>query len=424
MIYTDENYKLELIDKIVNSTNMREAIKIYGENLVYLRGYKFILTVNSNEGFITGESIDKDFSNGGVIRSLYGSNRVFILDEVSFSEMIKTQEAKFRIDYSISMDTQAVSYLEPYIENKLTRIPADMLEMVDFLVLNNINYDSFPYQFENLFNISDLTKNEKIFKKIKAYEFFKNIDVSLYKKDRVLRTKLSDEELNILAQTRISYEMHNLSDGGFSKALNQRFNYVYFTLLVIVIIQFENPDNNLVEKLNLYFKFHDELIANINLRDSILALEFFRKKHSLNFFSKIQISYAKLFPVLKGMAWDILHFRQLEQNATFEMMGKGSFFFPAFLTYDKKFIEIINLFQLKALVYKNNGEILPFYKYNFYNYEELDKTDREIIGNKYFSMESRYLRFLRRDSSFKNLSKIIRDLEIRLSKVAKVSKIE
>ena len=65
MIYTDDNYKLELIDKIVNSTTMREAIKIYRENLSYLKGYKFVLTVNSNEGFITGKALDKNFSNGG-----------------------------------------------------------------------------------------------------------------------------------------------------------------------------------------------------------------------------------------------------------------------------------------------------------------------------------------------------------------------
>lgn len=424
MIYTDENYKLELIDKIVNSTTLREAIKIYRENLIYLKGYKFILTVNSNEGFITGKALDKNFSNGGAIRSLFGSNRVFVLDEVSLIENFKSEKAKIHTDYSVSMDTQAVSYLEPYIENKLTRIPADMLEVVDFLVLNNINYDNFPYQFENSFNIMNLRNSEKIFKKIKAYEFFKNIDVSLYEKNRVLRTKLSDEELNMLAQTRISYEIYKLSDDNFHKALNQRFNYVYFTLLVIVIIHFESQNNSLIEKLNLYFKYHDELIANINLRDTMLALEFFSKKNSLGFFSKIQLNYTKLFPVLKGMVWDVLHFRQLEQNATFKMSDQECYFFPAFLTYDKKFIEIISLFQLKALVYKENGEIFPFYKHNFYNYDGLDKTDREIMGNKYFSMESRYLRSLRRDNSLKNLSKIIRELEIRLSKVAKVSKIE
>jgi len=424
MIYTDENYRLEVIDNIVNSSTLKESIEIYGRNLIFLKGYKFILTVNSNEGFITGESIDKDFSNGGVIRSLYGSNRIFVLDEASFFEMIRSKKVELHIDYSISMDTQAVSYFEPYIENKLTKIPSDMLEIVDFLVLNNINYDSFPYDFENSSNIKDLKKSEKIFKKIKAYEFFKNIDVSLYKKDRVLRSKLSEAELNILAQMRISYEMHNLSDGGFHKAINQRFNYAYFSLLVIVIIQFENKKTSLIEKLDLYFKYHDELIANINLRDSILALEFFSKKQSLSFFSKIQIGYEKLFPVLKNMAWDVVHFRQLEHNATFKMSEEGSYFFPAFLTYDKKFIEIISLFQLKALVYKDDGEIFPFYKYNFYSYKELGERDISIVGDRYFSIESRYIRSLRRDHLSKKLFEIIKELEVRLSLVAKIKEID
>ncbi|MDC4808560.1 hypothetical protein NQ798_17425, partial [Acinetobacter baumannii] len=100
MMYTDDNYKLESIDKIVNSTTLREAIKIYRENLSYLKGYKFVLTVNSNEGFITGKALDKNFSNGGAIRSLFGSNRVFVLDEVSLIENFKSEKVKIHTDYS------------------------------------------------------------------------------------------------------------------------------------------------------------------------------------------------------------------------------------------------------------------------------------------------------------------------------------
>ena len=61
------------------------------------------------------------FSKGASICNLFASERLVFLDR-RINKQLKNCEAKIKIDYSVSLDTQAISYLRPYLNNNQNRL--------------------------------------------------------------------------------------------------------------------------------------------------------------------------------------------------------------------------------------------------------------------------------------------------------------
>ena len=85
------------------------------------------------------------------------------------------------------MDTQVLSYLEPFIaKNHLNKLPKDISDIFGFISKSNVNIDPIPYIYENSENIHDKEKQIKIFDKLKAYEVlrvFNEKNIVSYEKD-------------------------------------------------------------------------------------------------------------------------------------------------------------------------------------------------------------------------------------------------
>ncbi|XBS68922.1 hypothetical protein ABK905_20550 [Acerihabitans sp. KWT182] len=122
------SFQLNIIYDICNAKSLRESIAIYRVYYKYLLDYRFIFA--SDKGAATGHSINRNFSSGSAIRGLFKTGRVFILDPNIFEEIfIMGRNVTFPIDYSISLDTMALSYLKPFIEGNHTKLPADYKEI-------------------------------------------------------------------------------------------------------------------------------------------------------------------------------------------------------------------------------------------------------------------------------------------------------
>jgi len=62
--------------------------------------------------------------------------------------------ATFSIDYSISLDTQAVSYLKSFIVGSTGgSLPKDIAEVLGFITRDDVYVDPIPYVLENLHNL-------------------------------------------------------------------------------------------------------------------------------------------------------------------------------------------------------------------------------------------------------------------------------
>lgn len=150
----------DFIYDICHSGNLEAAVQQYALYYHYLDDYTFIFA--AEKGATPGLSVNRNFSSGSAVRSLFKTPHVFILTPDIFREMfISGNRVTFPIDYSISLDTQVLSYLKPFFEGQRSRLPDDFEEIFDFIAREEVNVDPLLYELENLCNFSDLNKQKK-----------------------------------------------------------------------------------------------------------------------------------------------------------------------------------------------------------------------------------------------------------------------
>lgn len=360
--------KEELIADICG-VDVKTAFELYNLSYHLIKDYKIILA-DPNGSITPGYAVNHTFSGGATIQSLFKSKKVLVLDKKTLEEM-KTGKSEFQIDYSISLETQALSYLEPYISPMASksRIPQDFEEVFGFIVSKNVNVDPQPYIIENLKNLKDTKNHEKIYKKLMAYEVLRTINVDAFNQDKVISTTLTRNELMIKTDEHFNSMLNNYDVAGI-QSIYDIYNLGYICLLKMVIIQLKQSVIDNIRKMKQFIGFCDKYLGIIPLRDTITAHKYFKEGQKFKFFSKIQKNKDDLILNLKNMAWDIYHIRSME-NAFRSIDFKNSrYFFPALLTFDKGMIELMQLYPLRAIAFNNEGALYPFFDGDFKQYIE------------------------------------------------------
>ena len=403
------------IHEICTATTNQEAKALYQLFKPYLPPCKFIFS--SDSGVMPGLSVNREFSSGAVIRSLFQSNNVVVLDPDTLREM-NDGGALFPIDYSISLDTQALSYLEPYIAGNTSKIPDDYSEVFNFIAQENVFVDPLPYCYENLHNLKDQEKSEKIFNKIKSYEILRTIDEDQLKTKGLVISKLSEKELIKQTQEHLSRMHMNLSDKKFMDALEFQQQFMYCQLLMMAKIQICHPQKSTHKKVILFMEFCDEKLATLGGREIAIARTYFEVGQKFTFFGKVQKNKKDIFQIIDGMAWDLWHIRQLESASTITPDSKARYFFPSLLTFDKRLIEVIDLYPLRSLAYINSDRIpMPFYDGNWFELIASTPEQQTSIADQFYSNDSISSRDARRGSLKLELTGIITNIENSLAKL-------
>ncbi|QTH70377.1 hypothetical protein [Pseudoalteromonas xiamenensis] len=128
-----------------------------------------------------------------------------------------------------------------------------------------------------------------------------------------------------------------------------------------------------------------------------------------------------LFVIIRGMAWDMWHIKQMELNLTTRPRAEARYYFPSFLTCDKRFVEIIDLYPLKALAYDQNDPTpMPFYGSNWIDSLSSSEEFGQEIGIKYFTDSARLSRNIRRNESKRKMKSMVSELEARVAEIANI----
>ncbi|WP_294188852.1 hypothetical protein [uncultured Clostridium sp.] len=186
--------RIKIASQIVNSDNLFKALLVFNENEDLLNGFKFIFATEGEKN-IPIVINKRKFSKGASIYNLFSSERLAFLDK-KINEQLRQGEAKIKLDYSISLDTQAISYLRPYLNNNQNRLPEDMAEVINFLISEDVNIDPMPYIYENLENINDGSKIDSIAEILKSYEILRTIDLVKFKNDNTIFSMKTQSEIN------------------------------------------------------------------------------------------------------------------------------------------------------------------------------------------------------------------------------------
>ncbi|KVD93746.1 hypothetical protein WS63_06670 [Burkholderia stagnalis] len=416
----EEVWIRQLVAAICKADSLGEAFGIFKLAGSLLDGWKFVFAAKS--GVEPGFAVNRTFSRGASIRSLFRTERVFVLDTDTVREM-RTGPATFPIDFSISLDTQAVSYLEPYVARKAAAtLPADIKEVFDFIARTDVAVDPIPYLSENVGNLRDQAAADRIYEKLRVYEILRTLDTKWLQSRGEARSLLSEADLTKRAQEHIGRMFADRDNATFMRGLRFRFQFQYCYLLKMVSIQLRSPQASLASKLKAFLEFSDSTMATINDRDTALARAYFMRGQDLTFFGKIQKNKADLFRVLTGMAWDLWHVRQLEEAMTFRPAREARYFFPALLTFDKRLVEVIDLYPLKVCAFKmGESKPLPMFDGDWFELVSSDEHEKTAVRAQFFSNEALAFRDSRRKSVKSLISDIARDLECELSEIARVA---
>ncbi|QWL70111.1 hypothetical protein HQ397_08180 [Aeromonas hydrophila] len=408
----------ELIARIATADNIEESLDIFTLYINHLDKCKFIFA--SQTGTQPGFSVNLNFNAGSAIRSLFKSDRVLFLDKETLNEM-KYDEAQFIIDYSISLDTQALSYLEPYINGFTNRLPNDFKDIFLFISRDNVFIDPMPYIHENYMNIEDFNSIDKIFNKLKAYEILRTLDQQALKNDSIVRSTCTEFELNKNTQDYVARMLTAMSEPAFVRELKNSFNHQYIHILKMVIIQLSKPHKPVYSKITDFLNFCHNDMSSIGLREVIIANEYFKKGQKLEFFSKIQTKKDNLLKIINGMAWDLYHIRNMELFIAIRPNKDARYYIPSFLTCDKRLIEIIDLYPLKCCAYiEGDRKPMPFFDGNIFDLISNNINEKEELYEKYFSSEKLKFREIHRNAKRNCFSELVKVLEAELCQIAKI----
>lgn len=408
-----------IITAVCNASSSENAVFIFKMAAAYLPNCKIVLAAKS--GALPGFAVNRMFSAGAAVRSLFNTQNVFVLDKETVREM-ESGRAIFPIDFSISLDTQALSYLEPYLCCS-TEVPSDFKEVFNFIARDDVSVDPLPYRLENLHNLHDLKAADVIFAKLRAYETLRTLDGRWLQIHGEARSTLTEPELTKRAQEHISNMFMNLNDERLMSALHFRQQVMYCYLLKMASIQIRDPRASTLNKLNVFVEFCDNELATIGCRETAIARFFFERGQKLAFFGKVQKNKSDIFKILDGMAWDLWHVRQLEELMTLKPSPHARYFFPALLTFDKKLIEIIDLYPLKACAYiEGTNEPMPFYDGDWLQLIAGDEKNQSEFFERFYSAEARISRESRREAQKARFRDVVNTLESELSEVTSVKK--
>jgi len=286
-------------------------------------------------------------------KSLFKNNNLTFLNEDIVNAYKTKKKPKFKIDYTVSFDTQFASYIEKYFTNIRFKDENEFEEILYNLIDNNVQSDYCPYMMENM---SKKENKEGIEQNIKEIVKFFSLDKSssiLLKNMKVVSHKEFQNRLSAIFDTMNSYTPLYEDFSFWQKIL-------YIILMKIVIIN--NEKNTIEEKINELMKFmHDEL-NSIFARELVIAKEFFEKDTDIIFFNKVRNINKKTLPRLENMSWDFALMRFLERSLASRRIKKADFYISYFLTFDKGLSQLMDLYPIKAFVYfekNNNFNVIP-----------------------------------------------------------------
>lgn len=353
--------ELSLLTDIVTAEYNISKVQNYIYNYDYLSDYKIITksqTKTNVSDLLDVKVFCGDKSYG--IYNIFLENKLLFIDKHIYNKNYVTgSTVNFDIDYSISLDTQAVSFLENLSNNKNISIP-EFNKSIDYIFDNNMSFDIMPYLLENTYKFDDENIYKGVVQTLSNLQIFLTADREHYKKTKELRSSLSEIEQknNIDKQISLLKDLH----GSINITGYRLYDYPLYLLISMVRINLESNKSPNYK----FSKFMELCIKNNNmaLRFIIIAHEYFNNKN-LKFFRKIQRGKNRhdLLKELENMAWDLHHLTQLENPTKFyDGENERNFFLNLFLTFDQGLIDLISLCPLEALVYSvKNKTVLPIY---------------------------------------------------------------
>lgn len=388
---------MDILTKVIHELQLAENVNDYfdiwfdNENFLNKNNASILFTQKTYKNpELPNISIFSGYENE--FKSLFDNNNLTFINKYIADSKKSNITPKFILDYSISMDTQFVSYIEKYFQNKRFEDEIKFEEILYKLIDNNINVDYIPYLIENM---SKGTPIEGVRQNLKEVIRFFCLD----KNSSLLikNMKVSNKQDFLKKYNSISNSLNNNN----SKLLYNNFNYMHKSLYLILlnIVYINKKENTFIQKIDKLLSFMHYDMNAIFARELIIASKFYELDDKVIFFGKVREINKKTIPRLKNMAWDLALIRMLEYSFKLRPNLNAEFYISYFLTFDKGLSQIIDFFPLKTIftLEKDNFfqtipyiEIINFFKQNNLDEKYYSNEAREFRRNNLDKTESKY----------------------------------
>ena len=399
-----------------------EVTQIWFKYLIFLRDCKLIYSHQEESDIVLpSNNWPRNFPKGGFLRPLFAHDNVYFLNRRIAEEQRFDLVSPVRVDTTLEFDTNVASYIEGFVENIPNSNPEGVRDILDFVIrTDRANFAYNFYAWENSQGFYEGSRVSSIRRNLRSIMKLDYLDYQEYLKKGVVRATISDQELDVKAEEKLQALYDPTNSKGLMSDLLPVNEMIYLILLKIVEIEHRDKRRKLDLKIEELYQFLHFDLKTLFVREVIMALHYFKNRSELTFFGKFinlrrKEQGQQLLKDLKNMSWDLMLFRVMERMAT--LPGQGDFLIPYFLSFDKKMVELFDLFPLRAiLAYGDAAQMVPIWETA--PLEELNKDiDIEYIKD-YFSETASNIRQTERRldprPDFNNLKQNLEEEVIRL----------
>ncbi|MBZ9624725.1 hypothetical protein G9F71_017890 [Clostridium sp. FP2] len=318
----------------------------------------------------------------------FESDKLYFIDDELLAGMFKNNNAdvKFKIDYSLMLDTNYSSYIHTFVNNDdCSHMNNEIFNTIDILIREDFNFDYLFYIIENYKNSFCNSKVDNIipiqdmkaavYQNLVSLELFKNIDKKEYCDNGTIKYNISKQECYLIVDGFFS-EIFSSAAGKDTMEvfLNIHKGMVLF-LIGVFKIRFESKSDSQY-KIRELFKYMNSITGIYLQREMIIAHQYFMNPTNVQIINKVNkgMNENKLYKSIENIAWDFAVPRIME--FFLKTRGEGRYFIPLFLTNDKNLRNLLRLHKIKGVTFNKDGtQFIPISSINSQEYFEEHKCN-------------------------------------------------
>jgi len=349
-------HKKEIIEKILcdaaSGSCLEEDLIFFTKNFEYLDNFRMFVFTNDIGTPFPKEYFSNYIDNFDVF-NLGFTNKYYYLTKRTYLELIFTEKTNTLFDMCVNLDTNAVSYLKKcFLNPNRVEIPARLINMFNFLNLDNINYDCLPYKIENSLNLNKC--RDDVLQNLNSFQHFKYFNYRKYFENKSIN--YFEPESKIMNET--MKQVFSLSSPFFYEISNSFYRtqkMIYALLLKALTIKTVHCKKSADNKFKQLIYFANNELGIILERELTICMYYFQNNQSAReFFAKADYnpnrSIQKTLDNINGMAWDLAHIRIAEAESNILPIDTIELSIIWFLSFDKKLINVLKLCPVKKIL--------------------------------------------------------------------------
>jgi hypothetical protein len=342
----------------LGTLSQSELLLHWQVNYFDLDGYSFIRAIDGDCNLPLRQSLEFNF--GVSIYGLFATDRLLFVNNNVITNTFLLGGTSIQIDATVGFDANIVRYLAEATMGRETATAKMGHSLLEFLVVNKLNYDFFPYIVENFKNASssEKLKHGKFAENLRALEILKDLDEECYLFTRKIQPQCSESVLNARIEALEIYllEQHTYN---LRHAVQHQKRALLF-LLEASYACFNRSLQTASEKVVYMLEFCHSTLGAMVTRELLFVLpllvtpQHIRQQNPYDFFRKVQIGKQGLLADLENMAWDLQIPRFQEQIIGYDQTT-NKFRIPFFVTADKGLMKVLESYRLQSLLFHENG---------------------------------------------------------------------